>query len=104
MIICQEREQMDAMPDSRNILLEELDKYAVNESLLASLSDNQIDTDPLYAIFTSGSTGIPKGVVVSHRSVLDLIDNFAEIFMFDDKNIWGNQAPFDFDEIGRAHV
>ena len=97
MIICQEREQMDAMPDSRNILLEELDKYAVNESLLASLSDNQIDTDPLYAIFTSGSTGIPKGVVVSHRSVLDLIDNFAEIFMFDDKNIWGNQAPFDFD-------
>lgn len=55
------------------------------------------DTDPLYAIFTSGSTGIPKGVVVSHRSVIDFINCFAEIFHISDRDVIGNQAPLDFD-------
>ncbi len=64
---------------------------------LASRRAAAIDTDPLYAIFTSGSTGVPKGVLVSHRSVIDLIENFAEVFGFDDSCVFGNQAPFDFD-------
>ena len=58
---------------------------------------DSIDTDPLYTIFTSGSTGIPKGVVVSHRSVLDLVYAFDEAFSFSNSDVFGNQAPFDFD-------
>ncbi len=56
-----------------------------------------IDTDPLYAIFTSGTTGVPKGVLVAHRSVLDLVNRFTEVFPFPEYPIFGNQAPFDFD-------
>ena len=56
-----------------------------------------IDTDPLYIMFTSGSTGTPKGVLVCHRSVIDFIDIFTELFDFDSEDIIGNQAPWDFD-------
>ncbi len=56
-----------------------------------------IDTNPLYANFTSGSTGEPKGVLVSHRSVIDFIDVFTKKFGISENDIIGNQAPFDFD-------
>lgn len=56
-----------------------------------------IDTDPLYINFTSGSTGNPKGIVVSHRSTIDFIEEFVEVCGIDSSDIIGNQAPFDFD-------
>lgn len=67
------------------------------EEALRGVRIRALDTDPLYAIFTSGSTGVPKGVLVSHRSVINLIDNFKEEFAFSADCIFGNQAPFDFD-------
>ena len=64
---------------------------------LENIRSKAIDTDPLYANFTSGSTGVPKGVVVSHRSVIDFIRVFTGLFDFSEMDIIGNQAPFDFD-------
>ena len=48
-------------------------------------------------MFTSGSTGIPKGIVANHRSVMDFIDYFIEIFHIRANDIIANQAPWDFD-------
>lgn len=69
----------------------------VDEEKLERIRKAGLDTDPLYAIFTSGSTGVPKGVLVGHHSVIDLVDNFAKEFHFGPDCIFGNQAPFDFD-------
>lgn len=77
--------------------LQELVATRINQKSLDKIASLRIDTDPLYAIFTSGSTGVPKGVLVGHRSVIDLIDNFKEEFGFDETLVLGNQAPFDFD-------
>lgn len=74
-----------------------LESAKLDETLLAQIRQNAIDTDPVYAIFTSGSTGIPKGVAISHKSVIDLTEAFYETFSFTDNLVFGNQAPFDFD-------
>ena len=79
------------------LLVEDLKNSEIDEELLANIRENILDIDPLYANFTSGSTGIPKGVVVSNHSVMDFIDNFTEIFNITEKDVIGNQAPFDFD-------
>lgn len=76
------------------------DLLSQDENKDAEISKRQkrsIDTDPVYAIFTSGSTGVPKGVLVSHRSVINFTEWWCETFDFSDEEIFANQTPFYFD-------
>ncbi len=68
-----------------------------DDSLLANIRRRQLDVDPAYAIFTSGSTGLPKGIVVSHRSVIDFVDWYVSAMEITEADRLGSQAPFYFD-------
>lgn len=74
-----------------------LDNISVNEAALLSIRSEYTDLLPLYVNFTSGSTGVPKGVAVSHSSVIDFIEVFTETFGITSDDVIANQAPFDFD-------
>lgn len=84
-------------PQSRVVSMEELCLCTAEEQRLSAIRSRHIDTNPLYLNFTSGSTGVPKGILVGHRSVLDFIDCFTELFSVSETDVIANQAPFDFD-------
>ena len=69
----------------------------IDPARLEAVRAQSCDTDPLYCNFTSGSTGVPKGVAVCHRSVIDFIGVFPELFHITEDDVLANQAPFDFD-------
>ncbi len=55
------------------------------------------DTDPLYILFTSGSTGVPKGVVISHKVVINNMEWLEAEYGFGPDDVMGNQVPLYFD-------
>ena len=79
------------------LIYEEINPEATDEALIIEIEKTMIDTDLLYVLFTSGSTGVPKGVSISHRSVIDYIDWVTDTFSIASNDCFGNQAPFYFD-------
>lgn len=52
---------------------------------------------PAYVLYTSGSTGLPKGVLVEHRSVLNIVMALAEAFPLSLLDRWLLKTSYLFD-------
>ena len=87
----------ELFPETDIYTVSQLAEHEIDDKALEAVRSHAVDTDPLYVNFTSGSTGVPKGIAVCHRSVIDFIGFFTEMFGITDKDVIANQAPFDFD-------
>lgn len=79
------------------ILLDSLKSTPICQDKLVKTEGSILDTDPVYIICTSGSTGVPKGVVISHRAVMDFTEEASEVMELSEKEVFASQAPFYFD-------
>ena len=97
-LVTDQPEKIRATAENVKILYyKQLCESEQDENALTSVRAQSMDIDPLYCNFTSGSTGVPKGVLVSHRSVIDFMNYFPKLFEITEADVLGNQAPFDFD-------
>ncbi len=99
------REELEALadicPGAARIAFEDAFAHPADEGLLRERRALVLDVDPAYVFFTSGSTGEPKGIAVSHGSLIDFTEWYCEEFGSSEDDVCGNQPPFYFDASGR---
>ncbi len=99
LVVCQEKYRQvagEVAGGAGLCVLEEMDGE-IDEEILIKRRRQHIDNDLLYVLFTSGSTGIPKGVSITHRSVIDFIEWACCALRLPDGVRFASQAPFYFD-------
>lgn len=84
--------------DGKIVLYAEAIKHTVDEQAILRVQNKTIDMDLLYVLFTSGSTGMPKGVAITHQSVIDYAKWVTETFNITSEDRFANQSPFYFDK------
>lgn len=98
-ILCEQRYQAKAEaldPNARVISVGDI-PAGTDPLGLAQVRARHVDNDLLYVLFTSGSTGMPKGVAITHRSVIDFIEWACDALDVTADCCFGNQAPLYFD-------
>lgn len=80
----------------KRVEISDLFNTEADEAVLSAVRKKAIDTDPVYILFTSGSTGMPKGAIISHRSLIDYGIWVRETFDISSETVFGSQTPFYF--------
>jgi amino acid adenylation domain-containing protein len=101
LVLCQARFAA-ALPQT--VVVHVLDDASLAPALAACVESNPdaaangLGPDHLaYVIFTSGSTGQPKGVMVSHRGLVNRIDWMQREFRLDGHDVVLQKTPYSFD-------
>jgi amino acid adenylation domain-containing protein len=77
-VIVTQEKLRERFPEEANILC--LDReWQRNSNSTSNLEFNIKATDLAYVIYTSGSTGQPKGVEITHRSVVNFLNSMREV-------------------------
>ena len=82
--------------DIKTLVFEECLKNKINYDKIIEAQERLIDINPMYVLFTSGSTGVPKGSVISYKSVISYCKWFTETFKINSRTVFGSQTPFYF--------
>lgn len=78
------------------VIIDDILDTPVNDQALEKAASGLLPTSALYVIFTSGSTGTPKGVITAHQSLMYYINAVCGVLGIEEKDILGNQSPFDY--------
>ncbi len=91
-----------ALSDQKVILLDDerigkqLDSYA-GDHLEAGTFEKPSPSQLAYAIYTSGSTGEPKGVLVEHGGLVNLLESMQQQYELKADDVYLQKTPFSFD-------
>ncbi|MRX42092.1 AMP-binding protein, partial [Flavobacterium sp. LC2016-23] len=84
--------EIEASVSKLELTISELSKY---DSSYKGI--NPSHNDLAYIMYTSGTTGKPKGVMISHHSLLDYSQTFANYFGLTTNDVVIQQSSFSFD-------
>ncbi len=76
---------------------EDIKDHKIDEERLGDVRQSSLDTDPVYICFTSGSSGEAKGVVGTHRAVIDYTEALCSSLGFSEDTVFGSLAPLSYD-------